>query len=257
MTNQPHARKELGQHFLSDNNIIGKIIAAINPQPHETILEIGPGPGAMTRELLKSGAHIVVVEKDERFPPLLQEIAHEVDGSLEIVQADALKVDFTKIIPENCKVVGNLPYNVGTQITINLLETHTYFQSLIFMLQEEVIDRMMATPNQKDWGRLAVLCDLLCERRKLFNVPPTAFKPPPKVMSSIIKLTPLEQPRFDVDRKKLDHILRSTFGQRRKMLRASLKGQISEEQMITKGITPTARPETLSLKEFCDLTTLL
>lgn len=252
------AKKSLGQNFLQDKNIIHKIIRAISPKEGEHILEIGPGQGALTEELLKSGANIHVLEKDERMKEPLEKLQKKHPETLHITFGDAMKENYPNLVSSHpFKMVGNLPYNVGTQIVIRALATPGVFTSLTFMLQREVVDRITATPNTSDWGRLAVWCDLLCERKRLFDVPPSAFHPKPKVTSAIVQLPPLPKPRFQVERKKLEHILNKSFTQRRKMLRSSLKGVISEEQMENLGIQPTRRPETLSTEEFCKLANLL
>ncbi len=230
---------------------------AIKPDISKPILEIGPGPGALTQHLLDAGCHVIVIEKDARFIPILKNMATNSKGTLTIHHADVLKVNFTKILPKGCQVVGNLPYNIGTQITINLLETPTYFKSFIFMLQKEVVQRMTAKPKEKNWGRLSVLCDLLCARHKLFDVPPKAFTPPPKVTSSIVQLTPYAAPRYEVNRKQLARVLSLGFNQRRKMLRTSLKNILTEVEIESLGITPTNRPETLTTEQFCMLANAL
>ena len=238
-----------------DGNIIRKIIAAINPQKDETLIEIGPGQGALTKHLLETGTTVLAIEKDTRMDEPLSELSKNNENRLTVNFADAMKVNFDEVAPYSpIKLVGNLPYNVGTQIVMKALETPNKFSYLTFMLQKEVVERIVATPDTSDWGRLAVWCDLLCERKKLFDVPPTAFFPKPKVTSAIVQLIPLDQPRFDVDNKALSHLLKATFGKRRKMLRASLKGMLTEKQIESCGIYPTARPETLSTEDFCKLT---
>lgn len=252
------AKKSLGQNFLKDDNIIRKIVHAISPQENEVIVEVGPGQGAITGYLLSAGAHIIALEKDERMEVPLSKLSAENDNRLILQLGDALEVDYASLHPQQkIKLVGNLPYNVGTQIVIKALDTPNTFTTLTFMLQKEVVERICAKPNTNDWGRLGVLCDLLCDCRKLFDVPPTAFIPRPKVTSAIVQLTPLDTPRFKVDRKRLEHILRLSFGQRRKMLRASLKGTLSIEQIESIGIKSDVRPETLSTEDFCKLANLL
>ena len=153
--------------------------------------------------------------------------------------------------------MGNLPYNVGTPILFNALEHPESFSKMVFMLQKEVVERITAQPKNKNWGRLGVQCSLRCDTRKLFDVPPTAFYPQPKITSAIVELIPLSTTRFPIEDKKLDHLLRKSFGQRRKMLRASLKGTLTEDQIEKAGISPQARPETLSLEELCKLSNLI
>ena len=250
------ANKALGQHFLTDKNIISNIIKAIDPQSHERIYEIGPGPGAITQPLLESGAPLTIFEKDTRFAHAWA--AHEASrvGQLHVVETDALEVDWSKQeVP--AQVVGNLPYNVGTQIVLNLLPYLPRYRQAVFMLQQEVIDRMLAQPGSKTWGRLGVWCQLYADVTQVMRVPPQAFRPPPKVDSAIVRLVPLAQPRFDVDVKKLSRLINQAFGQRRKMLRASLKGMLTPEQIESVGIAPTERPEQLGLSELCILAGLL
>ena len=254
MIDAPAPKKDLGQNYLVDQNIIRKIIASINPHPGETLIEIGSGPGTLTEPLLRARAKVIVVEKDPRFTLDLERIADDVaPGNLTIHEADALKFRFDKAHPSPCRLVGNLPYNVGTQILMKALKTPERFPSMTFMLQKEVIDRILAEPGSKDWGRLAVWCDLLCDRVKLFDVPPTAFHPQPRVVSSVVRLTTRREPLCDYDRKKLDQLMRQAFGQRRKMLRSSLKGLLNNDDFIATDIDPKQRPEELSTKELCKL----
>ena len=249
----PFAKKSLGQHFLVDKTVIERIVRAIDPQLGEAIVEVGPGPGILTRPLLEAGAHVTVVEKDERMVELLKEMQTDFTH-LAIHHGDALEVNLANIAGKNCKVVGNLPYNVGTQIVLNAIQAPPgHFSEMVFMLQKEVIDRICAQPGGKSWGRLGVWCDLLTDRKKLFHVPPGAFRPPPKVMSSVVRLTPFSAPQHEVDFKKLQALLGQAFGQRRKMLRASLKGKISPAAFEEAGILPTQRPEELSTEQLCQL----
>lgn len=250
------AKKSLGQNFLVDQNLIRKIIDAIHIENDEHLIEIGPGQGALTRHLLEAGARVTAVEKDPRMIPILEELSAEFDNRLTVHLADALEIDFSTL-GTPCKLVGNLPYNVGTQIVLKALEQSTNFPQMTFMLQREVIDRITARPKTSDWGRLGVWCHLYAETRRLFDVPPSAFIPRPKVTSAIVQITPLTTPRFEVDVKKLANVLLKTFTKRRKMLRASLKGTVSSEQIESIGIRPEARPEELSTEDFCRLTHLL
>lgn len=251
------ANKALGQHFLTDGNIIANIVKAINPKPGQPLLEIGPGPGALTAALLATGAHVTVVEKDSRFIEPLSQLADQQPGTLTLHHADALKVDYTSLVPAGTPLVGNLPYNVGTEIIFKALATPQHFSKLTIMLQKEVIDRMVANPGNKNWGRLGVMCDLLTEPNKHFDVPPNAFSPPPKVLSSVITLTPRPQPKYPVDIKKLQQLLQCTFTQRRKMLRKSLQNVITTTALEELGIDPTARVETLNTQQLCELANLL
>lgn len=240
--------KKLGQHFLHNPRSIDRIVQSINPQPGQIIAEIGPGTGALTKPLLEAGAHIVAIEMDDRCWPLLETMPN-----LTLVKGDALKLDtWLPKLKTDSLIVGNLPYNVGTEIVATLLESGTQHR-MVFMLQKEVILRICAQPGTGEWGRLGVLTQLYSNARKLFDVPPGAFTPPPKVMSSMVEITPLPKPRVPVDPAKLDKLLRLTFGQRRKMLRVSLKGHLTEDQINALKIPATARPEELSLESLCKL----
>ena len=250
------AKKSLGQNFLVDQNLIRKIIHAMDIQPNEHLIEIGPGQGALTRHILAAGARVTVVEKDPRMVPILEELSAEFDNRLTVHLADALEIDFSTL-GTPCKLVGNLPYNVGTPIVIKALEQSHNFPQMTFMLQREVIDRITAQPKSSDWGRLGVWCHLRANCKRLFDVPPSAFIPRPKVTSAIVQITPLEKNRFDVDTKKLSSLLLKCFTKRRKMLRASLKGTLTAEQIEAVGIPASARPEELSTEDFCKLTNLL
>lgn len=251
------ANKSLGQNFLTDKNIIGRIISAINPQENETIIEIGPGQGALTEGLLKAGANVIAIEKDDRMPEVLTKMAEKYTGTLTVNLADALKINLATLHNGPVKIVGNLPYNVGTQILFNALKNPQSFSKMVFMLQKEVVERITATHESKNWGRLGVKCNLLSNTQKLFDVPPSAFYPKPKITSSIVELVPLKRPRYEMEEKKLDHLLRKAFGQKRKMLRASLKGVLTEQQISDIGVSPQARPETVSLENLCKLSNLI
>mgnify|MGYP001408920336 CR=1 FL=1 len=252
----PQAKKEFGQNYLTDPNYQRKLYEAMAPANGEPVVEIGPGPGALTRKLMEGGHKVIAVEKDPRFEEILNQLADETGADFTLKLGDALSFDFSTL-PHPVKLVGNLPYNIGTQLVINALYQRHLFTELVFMLQKEVVERIVAQPGENQWGRLAIFCDLLCERQKLFNVPPAAFRPQPKVTSSIVRLVPLDTPRFEVDITKLEKVVKQAFGQRRKMLRASLKGLATEGQFEQAGIAPTARPETLSTEDFCRLVNTL
>jgi 16S rRNA (adenine1518-N6/adenine1519-N6)-dimethyltransferase len=256
------AAKHLGQHFLVNPHVISRIVDAIGPELNLPILEIGPGTGALTKPLLQAGAHVVVFEMDERCWPTLHTLAEQFKGQLTVIKGDALEhlPRFINTLQTSYILAGNLPYNVGTEMVVQALQLphkpQHMAKHMIFMLQKEVVQRICPqTPSQQ--GRLGVLCNLLADCKKLFDVPPGAFSPPPKVMSSMVKLTPLPQPRYAVDFKRLDILLRTAFGSRRKMLRASLKGHLTEAQIAATGISPTARPEELRLEQLCLLANML
>lgn len=250
--------KSLGQHWLHDARVIGRIADAVDIQTDERVVEIGPGTGALTRALLERGAIVYALEIDEKCWPILEKLAEEFPGRLEVLRGDALKMDWDGLLcGGQVKVCGNLPYNVGTEIVASLVALKKPSKQMIFMLQKEVIQRICARPDTKDWGRLGVLCDLYCDRKNLFDVSPGAFSPPPKVMSAVARLTPLPAPRCKVDTDKLDELLRLVFGQRRKMLRGVLKGRVGEEAMRGIGIEPTLRGEVLDTARLCALANLL
>ncbi|PZP38595.1 MAG: ribosomal RNA small subunit methyltransferase A [Pseudomonas fluorescens] len=250
--------KRLGQHFLHERGVVERIVQAIGPKQDEMVVEIGPGTGVLTKALLEEGARVTAIEIDERCWEVLEDLSRAYDNRLTVVRGDALKVLGYTVPVAGIKVAGNLPYNVGTEIVAQLVElayqgADKAPSEMVFMLQKEVIERICAQPDTRDWGRIGVLCDLLCQREDLFDVAPGAFTPPPKVMSSVARLTPLPQPRAEVDPKKLDKVLRLVFGQRRKMLRGVLKGVVSEEQMLALGIDPTWRGEVLDTVQLCSL----
>ncbi len=259
------AAKNLGQHFLNNPRVIGRIVSAIAPEEHEfaqaAVFEIGPGTGALTRPLLEAGATVTVFEMDERCWPVLEAMGNDFPGKLTVVHGDALQELPRAVAALNGQpyiLTGNLPYNVGTEMVVQALTLPAKPVRMIFMLQKEVVQRIVAGPQTPgQWGRLGVLCSLHANCRKLFDVPPGAFTPPPKVMSSIVQLQPLATPRHAVEADKLDTLLRITFGQRRKMLRATLKGVISEEAFAKLNIPGTARPEELTLAQLCALAAVL
>lgn len=255
------AAKNLGQHFLNNPRVIERIVTAVAPEEGEItsvpVFEIGPGTGALTRPLLAAGAAVTVFEMDDRCWPVLEAMGHEFPGKLTVVRGDAL-VELPKAVTAlkgtPYILTGNLPYNVGTEMVVQALTLAAKPVRMVFMLQKEVVQRIVAGPHTPgQWGRLGVLCSLHAGCRKLFDVPPGAFTPPPKVMSSIVQLLPLPKPRYEVTPDKLDTLLRLTFGQRRKMLRATLKGIFTEETFAKLNIPATARPEELTLEQLCTL----
>ena len=253
--------KKLGQHWLHDALVIARIADAclIDANHDAPLIEVGPGEGALTQALLTRGAKVVVIELDPRCAAVLQSFPEAQTGQLQVIQADALKLDWSALIEQTraTHVVGNLPYNVGTEIVARLLLVPRPLQRMVFLLQKEVVLRLIAKPNTADWGRLGVFASLLANGKRLFDVAPGAFSPPPKVMSSVVELTPLPRRRHEVDLAKLDVLLRAGFGQRRKMLRSALKGILTEEQISAAQTDPTARMETLDLAALCRLANLL
>ncbi len=251
------AKKSLGQHFLLDLNLTDKI--ARLAAPHPTVLEVGPGPGGLTRSLLQAGAQqVVAIEKDERFIPPLQDILKVSDGRLIIKNADALRVDpsmFTDNHP--MRICANLPYNVGTKLLINwLTATPIFWDRMVLMLQKEVAERVIAVPKSKAYGRLAVLAGSVAEGHIAIDIPARAFTPPPKVDSAVIVLNILSEDKRFSDLITLGKVTAAAFGQRRKMLRKSLKplamsNNISlDEWLEASEINPTDRPETIDIKGF-------
>jgi 16S rRNA (adenine1518-N6/adenine1519-N6)-dimethyltransferase len=253
------ARKALGQNFLLDLNLTGKIARAAGDLAASTVVEIGPGPGGLTRALLFSGAaKVIAVERDERCLPALEEISAHYPGRLEIVSADALETDLSGLVagPERpVRIVANLPYNIGTELLVRWLTPAgwpPFYASMTLMFQREVAERIVAKPGTDAYGRLGVLAGWRTEGHILFDIPRQAFTPPPKVTSSVVELVPRETPLI-TDLAALERITRAAFGQRRKMLRQSLKPLGGDTLLAAAGIDGTRRPETLSVAEFVTL----
>ncbi len=247
------ARKRFGQHFLHDQNIIQRIIAAINPQRDQTIIEIGPGKGALTVPLLEHLDILHVLEVDRDLAHALAK-KYESEEKIIIHCLDVLTYDFKDLNNQHLRIIGNLPYNISTPLIFHLLENNQLIDDMVFMLQEEVIDRMCASPGSKDYGRLSVMVQANCHVEKLFTVNPGAFSPPPKVMSAIIKLQPYDKLLNQIsDYACFAHIVKQAFSQRRKTLRNCLKGTLDEQQIINLDISPGARAETLSIDNFIQL----
>ncbi|PRZ46465.1 16S rRNA (adenine(1518)-N(6)/adenine(1519)-N(6))-dimethyltransferase RsmA [Tritonibacter scottomollicae] len=258
-THQLSARKSLGQNFLLDLNLTAKIARQAGDLAGCDVLEIGPGPGGLTRGLLSEGARrVLAIEKDQRCLPALEEIAAAYPGQLQVINGDALEVDPLAHLTPPIRVAANLPYNVGTELLVRWLtpkEWPPFWQSLTLMFQREVAERIVAKPGSKAYGRLALLAQWRAEARIAVSLPPEAFTPPPKVSSAVVHLTALPEPRFPADAAILSRVVAAAFNQRRKMLRASLKGispQI-EDHLNAAGIPPTERAEQVSLEGFCAL----
>jgi 16S rRNA (adenine1518-N6/adenine1519-N6)-dimethyltransferase len=253
------ARKALGQNFLLDLNLTARIARAAGDLSGSDVLEIGPGPGGLTRGLLAEGArHVLAIEKDMRCLPALAEIAEAYPGRLTVLHGDALAIDPLDHLTPPIKIVANLPYNVGTELLVRWLTPPAwppFWQSLTLMFQREVAERIVAKPGSKAYGRLALLAQWRCDARIVLTLPREAFTPPPKVASAVVHLTALPAPRFPADAKALERVVAAAFNQRRKMLRASLRGldaQI-EARLSRLGIPPTARAEEIGLEDFCAL----
>jgi 16S rRNA (adenine1518-N6/adenine1519-N6)-dimethyltransferase len=254
------AKKTLGQNFLFDLNLTRRIARSSGPLNSATIYEVGPGPGGLTRALLSEGAaRVVAVERDERCLPALAEIAAAYPGKLEIVSADALKLDERTLFgASRVRVAANLPYNVGTALLVKWLTLQQwppFWDSLTLMFQREVAERIVAKPGTAAYGRLSVLAQWRSTAKILFDVSRSAFVPPPKITSSIVRLEPLAAPVAPARLDDLEKITAAAFGQRRKMLRQSLKGLATnaEERIRAAGLAPTARPEQLAVAEFASL----
>jgi 16S rRNA (adenine1518-N6/adenine1519-N6)-dimethyltransferase len=251
------AKKSLGQNFLLDLNLTGKIARAAGDLSAHTIIEVGPGPGGLTRALLLHGARkVVAIERDERCLEALEEISAHYPGRLEVIPGDALKADFATLAPDGpVRIVANLPYNVGTELLIRWLTVPRwppFYDSLTLMFQREVAERIVARTGDDSYGRLGILAGWRTEARIAFDVPPQAFTPPPKVTSSVVHLVPRAQP-LPADVRKLGRVTEAAFGQRRKMLRQSLKSIGGERLLEAAGIDGTRRAETLSVEEFVRL----
>nr|WP_250812831.1 16S rRNA (adenine(1518)-N(6)/adenine(1519)-N(6))-dimethyltransferase RsmA [Neorhizobium tomejilense] len=257
------AKKALGQNFLLDLNLTQKIARSAGPLGDATIFEVGPGPGGLTRAILSLGAQkVIAVERDSRCLPALAEIGEHYPGRLEVIKGDALKTDFAALAPEGpVKIIANLPYNVGTQLLINWLlpapdQWPPFWESLTLMFQKEVGQRIVADEDDDHYGRLGVLAGWRTDAHMVFDVPPQAFSPPPKVTSTVVHLTPRQNP-LPCDVAKLERVTHAAFGQRRKMLRQSVKSLGGEALLVKAGIDPARRAETLSVEEFVRLANCL
>jgi len=253
------ARKSLGQNFLLDLNLTAKIARQAGDLSQCDVLEIGPGPGGLTRGLLAEGARrVLAIEKDTRCIPALQEVAAAYPGRLQVINGDALEVDPLQHLTPPIRVAANLPYNIGTELLVRWLtpdDWPPFWQSLTLMFQREVAERIVAQPGTKAYGRLAILAQWRSSARIVMSLPPGAFTPPPKVSSAVVHLEALPEPRFPADAKVLSRVVAAAFNQRRKMLRAALKGLAPdiEDILQSAGIAPTERAEQVSLEQFCAL----
>ena len=253
------AKKALGQNFLLDLNLTAKIARQAGDLAACDVLEIGPGPGGLTRGLLAEGARrVLAIEKDARCLPALAQIAAACPGRLQVIHGDALEVNPLEHLTPPIRVAANLPYNVGTELLIRWLtppDWPPFWQSLTLMFQREVAERIVAQPGSKAYGRLALLAQWRCEARIVLTLPPEAFTPPPKVSSAVVHLTALPAPRYPADPRVLERVIAMAFNQRRKMMRAACKGLVPdlEDHLIAAGIKPTERAETVGLEQFCAL----
>jgi len=255
------AKKSLGQNFLLDLNLTGKIARAAGDLSASTVIEVGPGPGGLTRSLLLEGAgRVIAIERDDRCLPALSQIATRYPGRLEIIADDALKVDMASLGGRApVKIVANLPYNVGTELLVRWLTLPCwppFYESMTLMFQKEVAQRIVASPGSDAYGRLGVLAGWRAQSRIAFDLPPRAFTPPPKVTSSVVHIVPRALP-LPADVRLLAKVTEHAFGQRRKMLRQSLKSLGGDQLLSATGIDGTRRAETLSVEEFVALAAAL
>ena len=262
-THDLRAKKSLGQNFLLDLNLTAKIARQAGDLAGSDVLEIGPGPGGLTRGLLAEGARrVLAIEKDARALPALAEIAAAYPGRLEVINGDALEIDPLAHLTPPIRIAANLPYNVGTELLVRWLTPPAwppFWDSLTLMFQKEVAERIVARPNGKAYGRLALLAQWRTDARIVMTLPPEAFVPAPKIHSAVVHLTALPSPRFPADPQTLSQITAAAFNQRRKMLRASLRGLHPDIEALLEaaGIAPTARAEEIDLEHFCALARLL
>ena len=253
------AVKSLGQNFILDLNLTAKIVRQAGELQGFDILEIGPGPGALTRSLLAQGARkVVAIEKDVRCIGALEQIAEAYPNRLQIIENDALNIDFIDYLKTPIRIVSNLPYNIGTKLLIRWLTPRhwpSYWDSLTLMFQQEVAERIVATPGSKFYGRLSILTQWRCDAKIMMSLPPDAFKPAPKVSSAVVHFKALKKIRFEADQKILEMVVSIAFNKRRKMLRSSLKSLCPNIEKILENsdIKPTQRAEEISLEKFCSL----
>jgi 16S rRNA (adenine1518-N6/adenine1519-N6)-dimethyltransferase len=250
------ARKSLGQNFLLDINLTRRIAREAAPLDNANIVEIGPGPGGLTRALLLEGAkHVTAIERDERCVAALRELEAAFPGRLTIIEGDALATDIPSLVPAPRKIVANLPYNIATPLLLRWLDEARAYESLTLMFQKEVAERLAAKTDGEAYGRLTIVAQWLCDVHLAFDVPPQAFVPPPKIISTVVQLIPRAAPRAPCDKAVLERVTAAAFGQRRKMLRQSLKslGGDTAALIAAANVEPTARAETLSVEQFCAL----
>jgi 16S rRNA (adenine1518-N6/adenine1519-N6)-dimethyltransferase len=246
------ARRSLGQHFLLDQNLTDRIVRVAGDLRGASVIEVGPGPGGLTRSLLASDVdRVVAIEKDPRCVSALSELAAAYPDRLQVIEGDALAIDATALTPAPRHVVSNLPYNVGTPLLLGWLRRAHAFAGLTLMLQKEVADRLIAVPGTGAYGRLSVIVQWLCTAERMFNVDRRAFTPPPKVTSTVVRLTPRPAPLAPAAWSALETVTAAAFGQRRKMLRSSLKPLGLDPEAL--GIAPSRRAEELDVPSFCAL----
>ena len=252
------ARKRFGQHFLHDRNIIDRILRAIAPQAGDNLVEIGPGQGALTYPLLQRCDRLTAIELDRDLVPILEQRAPAF-GQLEVINADILEFELSSIAStRKFRLVGNLPYNISTPLMFHLLESADLIEDMHFMVQKEVAQRIVAVPGDSSYGRLSVMLQCRCLCQYLFDVAPTCFRPPPKVDSAMIRLLPLERPKYAIgDAASFARIVQTAFSQRRKTISNSLKSLLDRETIIDCGIDPGLRAENLEIADFAKLSRAL
>ena len=260
---QLRAKKSLGQNFLLDLNLTSKIARYAGNLDQFDILEIGPGPGGLTRSLLHEGARkVVAIEKDSRCIEALEEIQATFPGRLKLLKGDALSTNASEHLADPVRIIANLPYNIGTELLVRWLTSKTwpsFWQSMTLMFQKEVANRIVASPGSKAYGRLSVMSQWRCDTKIAFNVPASAFTPPPKVESTLVHFESLKQPKFPAEVEVLEFVVSKAFNQRRKMLRGALKGyfQNVEEGLLSIGVLPTKRAEDITVQEYCAMSQIL
>ncbi|WP_415902836.1 16S rRNA (adenine(1518)-N(6)/adenine(1519)-N(6))-dimethyltransferase RsmA [Neptuniibacter sp. QD29_5] len=263
MTKKPvahKARKRFGQNFLHDHGVIRRIIRSIAPHESDQLVEIGPGLGALTEELLSEAGELDAIELDRDLPPILRTKFFNYGDKFRIHEADAMKFDFSQLQKgeKRLRIVGNLPYNISTQLIFHLLSHAEQVEDMHFMLQKEVVDRMSAGPGENNYGRLGIMAQYYCKVESLFVVPPGAFNPAPKVDSAIIRLTPYrELPHVAKDVSQFETVVRTAFNMRRKTLRNNLKPLLSADALEEIGIDPGLRPEKLPISDFVRISNYL
>ena len=260
---QLRAKKSLGQNFLLDLNLTSKIARYAGNLDQFDILEIGPGPGGLTRSLLNEGARkVVAIEKDSRCIEALEEIQATFPGRLKLLQGDALSTNASEHLADPVRIIANLPYNIGTELLVRWLTSKTwpsFWQSMTLMFQKEVANRIVASPGSKAYGRLSVMSQWRCDTKIAFNVPASAFTPPPKVESTLVHFESLKEPKFPAEVEVLEFVVSKAFNQRRKMLRGALKDyfQNVEEGLLSIGVLPTKRAEDITVQEYCAMSQIL
>ncbi len=253
------AKKSLGQNFILDKNFTDKIVKSAGNLNEFEVLEVGPGPGSLTRSILDAGAKkLIAVERDERCLEALTELKNFYGERFKTISDDALKIDETALFPKGkkFKIIANLPYNIGTVLLFKWLKIAPQISSMHLMLQKEVLERIIAKPKENHYRSHALMINFLCETKMIFTVNRNVFTPPPKVTSAIVEIIPREKPLFDVEFSKLEKVVAAAFNQRRKMLKSSLKTLFKDPELVLKRIeiNPELRPENLTIKEFCKIT---